>query len=82
MSEATTRRREDTWMTTTERMLVAALFSILMGLTSWLLGTVTANSSRIAVLEQQVLTSVRDVVELKVEIKEHRTITETLGRAR
>jgi hypothetical protein len=69
-------------MTTTERMLVAALFSILMGLTSWLLGTVTANSSRIAVLEQQVLTSVRDVVELKVEIKEHRTITETLGRAR
>ena len=63
-------------------MLIGALFSILMGLTSWLLGTVTANSSRIAVLEQQVLTSVRDVVELKVEIKEHRTITETLGRAR
>ena len=63
-------------------MLVAALFSILMGLTSWLLGTVTANSSRISVLEQQVVTSVRDVVELKAEIKEHRTITEMLGRAR
>lgn len=63
-------------MSITERMLVGALFSIMMGLTSWLLGTVTANSSRISVLEIQSINQVRDTTELKIEIKEHRTITE------
>ena len=56
-------------MTITERMLVGALFSIVMALVSWLLLTVSFNSSRISVTEYA-------ISDLKDNLREHRFNTE------
>jgi hypothetical protein len=66
-------------MNTTERALIGALFLVLMALVSWLLGTVSLNIARIAVLEQRADMGDRTVWEIKDDMKAHRAATE-LGR--
>jgi hypothetical protein len=63
-------------MSTTERMLIGALFAILMGLEAWLLGTVSVNSARIAVLEQRTNNHSREMVDMKADMRDHRSATE------
>jgi len=60
----------------TERLLVGGLFAILMAMGSWLLATVTVNSSRISVLEQRTNNHVREMDELKADMRDHRQRTE------
>jgi hypothetical protein len=63
-------------MTSTERWLISAIFAIMVGIGSWLLGTVTVNSSRLSVLEQRSNNHDRIMTELRSDIREHRTMTE------
>jgi len=58
-------------MTTNERFALGLLLTILMAALSWSLGTISVNSGRISVLESQVL-------DVKIEMKEHRIATEKL----
>jgi hypothetical protein len=60
----------------TERLLVSGLFAILMAMGSWLLATVTVNSSRISVLEQRTNNHVREMDEMKADLRDHRQRTE------
>jgi hypothetical protein len=63
-------------MTTTERMLIVAIFGIMIGLISWLLATVSVNSSRISVLEQRTSNHTKAMDEFKLELRDHRQSTE------
>lgn len=63
-------------MNQTERWLISGLFAILMMIGSWLLATVTVNSTRISVLEQRTNNHVREMDEMKVELRDHRQRTE------
>ena len=63
-------------MSATERLLVSGLFAILMAMGSWLLATVTVNSSRISVLEQRTNNHLREMDEMKADLRDHRQRTE------
>ena len=64
-------------MTTNDRFTVGVLITILMAALSWALGTISANSGRISVLEQRTDNHASQMVEMKLEVKEHRIATET-----
>ena len=66
-------------MSITEKWLITALFGILMMTGAWLLATVTVNSARIAVLEQRTNNHVREMDELKSDMRDHRRQTELSG---
>lgn len=63
-------------MNQTERWLISGLFAILMMIGSWLLATVTVNSTRISVLEQRTNNHVREMDEMKADLRDHRQRTE------
>ena len=63
-------------MTTNDRFTVGVLITILMAALSWALGTISANSARISVLEQRTDNHASQMVEMKLEVKEHRLATE------
>ena len=65
-------------MTTNDRFTVGVLITILMAALSWALGTISANSGRISVLEQRTDNHASQMVEMKLEVKEHRIATEKL----
>ena len=58
-------------MTTNERFVIGVLITIMMAAMSWSLNNISVNSGRILVLESQVL-------DVKLDIKEHRIATELL----
>ena len=58
-------------MTTNERFVTGILLTILMAAMSWSLSNISVNSGRILVLETQML-------DVKLDIKEHRIATELL----
>jgi len=64
-------------MTTNDRFALGLLLTILMAALSWALGTISANSGRISVLEQRTDNHASQMVEMKLEVKEHRIATET-----
>ena len=57
-------------MTTNERFIIGLILTILMASMSWSLSNTSVNSGRILVLESQML-------DVKVDMKEHRIATET-----
>ena len=63
-------------MTTNDRFIVGILITILMAALSWALGTISANSGRISVLEQRADNHSIQMNEMKVEMKDHRIATE------
>jgi len=63
-------------VTTTERMLISALFTILLMIGAWLMATVTVNSARISVLEQRTNNHMREMNEIKTDMRDHRQRTE------
>ena len=63
-------------MSITEKWLITALFGILMMTGAWLLATVTVNSARIAVLEQRTNNHLREMDEMKADLRDHRQRTE------
>ena len=65
-------------MTTNDRFTVGVLITILMAALSWALGTISVNSGRISVLEQRTDNHASQMVEMKLEVKEHRIATEKL----
>jgi hypothetical protein len=67
-------------MTSTERFLITALWIVMFGVSTWLLGTVSINSGRILVLEQRANNHTREMAEQKLELKEHRLATEQNGK--
>lgn len=58
-------------MTIMERSLIWALFAIVMAIGSWLLATVTVNSSRISVLEARTANHIKEMDSMKEELKDH-----------
>ena len=64
-------------MTTNDRFTVGVLITILMAALSWALGTISVNSGRISVLEQRADNHTSQMVEMKVEMKDHRLATES-----
>jgi len=58
-------------MTTNERFVIGILLTTLMAAMSWSLSNISVNSGRILVLETQML-------DVKLDIKEHRIATELL----
>lgn len=69
-------------MNTLERMLISGFYIILLGISTWLLSTVSVNSGRILVLEQRTNNHTREMADMKIEIKEHRVATEFLNGKR
>ena len=67
-------------MTQTERMLISILFVIVLGIVSWLMGTVSINSGRLLVLEQRANNHSREMLEMRQDVKEHRVMTEPNGK--
>ena len=67
-------------MTQTERMLISILFVIVLGIVSWLMGTVSINSGRLLVLEQRANNHSREMLEMRQDVKEHRVMTELNGK--
>jgi len=63
-------------MSQAERMLVSAIFVILLGFVSWLLATVSINTGRIMVLEQRTNNHAAEMQLSREELKEHRKSTE------
>jgi len=63
-------------MTTNDRFIIGILITILMAALSWTLGTISVNSGRISVLEQRADNHTSQMVEMKLEVKEHRLATE------
>jgi len=59
-------------MDTNGRFVIGLLLAVLMSVMAWTLGVM----SRIAVLEQRADNHSREMVEMKMEMKEHRTATE------
>ena len=64
-------------MTTNDRFIIGILITIMMAALSWTLGTISVNSGRISVLEQRTDNHASQMVEMKLEVKEHRIATET-----
>ena len=63
-------------MTTNDRFTVGVLITILMAALSWALGTISVDSGRISVLEQRADNHSIQMIEMKLEMKEHRLATE------
>jgi len=59
-------------MDTNGRFVIGLLLAVLMSVMAWTLGVM----SRIAVLEQRADSHSREMVEMKVEMKDHRMATE------
>jgi len=66
-------------MSQAERMLVSAIFVILLGFVSWLLATVSINTGRIMVLEQRTNNHVQAMQQAREDLSEHRRVTEKHG---
>ena len=64
-------------MTANERFIIGILITILMAALSWALGTISSSSGRISVLEQRSDNHASQMVEMKLEVKEHRLATES-----
>ena len=59
-------------MTTNERFVIGILITILMAAMSWSIGAM----SRISVLESQMIHVKLEMVDVKLDMKEHRIATE------
>jgi len=64
-------------MTMSERWLIGGIAAVLGAIFSFLVNQVLINTSRLATLENQVLTLERTHLDLKGEIRDHRAFTET-----
>lgn len=60
-------------MDTNSRFIIGLLLVVLMSVISWTLGVM----SRISVLEQRADNHSREMIEMKIEMKDHRMVTES-----
>ena len=63
-------------MTANERWFATIICTVLLGMLSWLLSTVSQDGGRIAILESQVDTIKGDMARVYGELREHRNYTE------